>query len=417
MNGVIGLGLAAVALACATTAAGPGAAAGSKAPATTPPPAAAPPGPAAILDPKAALTRLFSASVPATEWFAPSFLAAVPPARITALAKRFRAQYGAYKGVSAEGGQWVVAFERGSLGADVSLDAGGRFVGLMLHPRDATTATIGEAIADLRALPGKVSVLVQSDGKDVGSFDADDALAVGSTFKLATLAALRADIDAHRRSWKDIVELRSENRSLPSGVLQSWPDGAPLTVYSLAALMISLSDNTATDTLIRLVGRAAIEPLASRNRPYLTTHELFVLKSPGNDDLLRRFREADEVKRRELLPELDQSALPAPVAYPTAPTALDVEWFFTARELCQLMGLVHDLPLMGINVAGLARDDWDRVAYKGGSEPGVLNMTTWVEKGAHQHCVSATWNANQPLEPLEFNVAYSRLLSWLKRHP
>ena len=83
---------------------------------------------------------------------------------------------------------------------------------------------------------------------------------MGSTFKLATLTALRRDIEKKKRAWTDVVTLRPEVRSLPSGILRDWPDGSPLTLYALAALMISKSDNTATDALIGLLGRDAIEP-------------------------------------------------------------------------------------------------------------------------------------------------------------
>ncbi|MFL9455456.1 serine hydrolase [Tolypothrix bouteillei VB521301_2] len=48
-------------------------------------------------------------------------------------------------------------------------------------------------------------------------------------------------------AWKDVVQLQPSEKSLPSGMLHTWPDGSYLTVQTLASLMISLSDNTATD--------------------------------------------------------------------------------------------------------------------------------------------------------------------------
>jgi beta-lactamase class A len=297
------------------------------------------------------------------------------------------------------------------------LDADGRFTGLLIRPDEVKTTTLEEALAGFRGLQGRVSVLVLSDGNERGSIEADAPLAVGSTFKLATLSALRADIDKKKRSWKDVVELRPGLKSLPSGMLQEWPDHAPLTIYSLAALMISRSDNTATDALIDLVGREAIEPLAPRNKPYLMTREMFLLKAPGNGELLARFQHGDETARRAVLKELRDKPLPKAETYPTEPTALDVEWFFTVRELCGLMKGVHDLPLMSINPGLAKRDAWKSIAYKGGSEPGVINMTTWVEKGGHAHCVAATWNAPQKLDEVAFASAYTRILTWLSGEP
>lgn len=77
----------------------------------------------------------------------------------------------------------------------------------------------------------------------------------------------------------------------------------------------------------------------------------------------------------------------------TAPVALDVEWFYTARELCVAIEAVADLPLTGITPGPAAPRNWMRIAYKGGSEPGVLNLTTAVQaRDGWRICVAATWN-------------------------
>lgn len=47
-------------------------------------------------------------------------------------------------------------------------------------------------------------------------------------------------------------------KSLPGGILQNWPKGAPLTLHTLAGLMISQSDNTAADTLLEILGRDVV---------------------------------------------------------------------------------------------------------------------------------------------------------------
>ena len=361
-----------------------------------------------------ALERLFTVETLSSDWFASSFLAAVPLSKVAAITKHVRSSLGGFKAARPKGDHFELVFERGTWRGDLALDQEGRFTSLLIRPEDVPAASLDEAMGDFRALPGKVSVLVLTDGSEQASISPDAPLAVGSAFKLATLAALRADIDKKKRSWKDVVELRPETRSLPSGILQDWPDRSPLTVQALAGLMISKSDNTATDTLISLLGREAIEPFAPRNKPYLMTREMFLLKGPGNGDLLARFQAGDEATRRAILKELVAKPLPDAKTYPTEPTALDVEWYFTTRELCALMGRVRDLPLMSINPGVAKRSDWTSVAYKGGAEPGVLNMTTWVTKGTRAHCVAATWNAPQKLDEVKFSSAYVRLLGWLR---
>ena len=51
--------------------------------------------------------------------------------------------------------------------------------------------------------------------------------------------------------------IRDELDSLPSGTTQDEPPGTGLPVRELALRMIAMSDNTATDHLIDLVGRDA----------------------------------------------------------------------------------------------------------------------------------------------------------------
>jgi hypothetical protein len=77
-----------------------------------------------------------------------------------------------------------------------------------------------------------------------------------------------------------------------------------------------------------------------------------------------------------------------------------VEWPFAATELCNLMAQVEALPLMSINPGVANPNNWARVAFEGGSEPGVLNLTTWLEPDSGEpYCVVTTWNdATQPLE-------------------
>jgi len=95
--------------------------------------------------------------------------------------------------------------------------------------------------------------------------------------------------------------------------------------------------------------------------------------------------------------------------------APEIESFFTTPQLCGLMQQVRGLPLMGTNPGVANPGDWAHVAYKGGSEPGVLNLTTAVApKSGPTYCVSATWNYNAPLDETRFEVMYSGLLGALR---
>ncbi|HEY9829912.1 MAG TPA: serine hydrolase [Stenomitos sp.] len=366
------------------------------------------------MTPKAAIERLFTSKQIQTDWFTPSFLAHIPVSPQQVI-ESLKTALGDYQGVQKIDEDYLVIFERGSVPTKIVLDASGRISGLLFESPRAKVSSLNEAIAQFKTLPGKVSLLVLEDNQERAALNAATPLAVGSAFKLAVLEALKGQIASGKRSWSDIVELQPHWKSLPSGILQNWPDGSRLTVETLAALMISQSDNTATDSLIHWVGKAAIEAVALRNRPFLTTRELFLLKSVQNEALLKRYRAGNEAQRRIVLDEVNQLPPPELTAFGSSPNALDVEWFFTSQELCSLIENVADLPLMSINPGVASAKDWQRVAFKGGSEPGVLNLTTWLlGKTGKRFCVAATWNNGESLDEAGFMSLYGGVLEILK---
>jgi len=158
-----------------------------------------------------------------------------------------------------------------------------------------------------------------------------------------------------------------------------------------------------------------VEAVAPRNRPFLSTREAFALKDPANAGLLARYRDADTAGRGELLAEVDKLPLPdAGIFAAGVPIATDIEWFFTPGELCMLIDGLRDLGAMQINPGLASKKDWTQVAYKGGSEPGVLNFTTALTaKNGRHYCVAATWNAGGVLDENKFATLYGGVLNSL----
>jgi beta-lactamase class A len=254
---------------------------------------------------------------------------------------------------------------------------------------------------------------VLTDGKPVAAHEAGTPLAVGSAAKLAILAALKRAIAEKRLAWEGVVKLDPGWKSLPSGQLQNWPDGTPVTIATLANLMISISDNTATDALIRLVGRDAVAVVSPRNTPFPTTRELFTLKTNANAPLRAQWQNGDAAARRAILERISASPLPRVNEVSPANTS-NVEWFMTPREICDLLDATADLPALGINPGPAGRGNWRSVAYKGGSEIGVLNYSSrLVGKDGRVHCVVATWNGEGPLDEEKLLLPYRGLIARL----
>ncbi|MDY6897098.1 MAG: serine hydrolase [Cyanobacteriota bacterium] len=368
------------------------------------------------MNPEALLEKIFTSEGVKAEWFSSYFLTQVPITQIESIVNDIKKQLGSYQGVEQDGNDYTVNFSQGSAATIINLNSTGQITRLFFQT-SLKLISLSDAIAEFEKLPGKAHLLVKENSAIIADFNAETSLGVGSAFKIAVLKTLKQQIASGQKAWSDIVILKSEDKSLPSGILQSWPEDSQLTLETLASLMISMSDNTATDILIKQVGKESIESISSKkNIPFLTTREMFSLKVSKNRKLLQRYRKGDLKQRREILAELANQPLPDVNEFiETNPNALDVEWFYNAKELCELMEEVQDLPLMSINPGISNPKDWEQIAFKGGSELGVINLTTWLKgKNGKQYCVVATWNdSNAPVDEKRFAGLYGGVISFL----
>ena len=208
--------------------------------------------------------------------FADSFLNQVSIGRINDIIEQYRSNLGALEEVKQGEGKYTLLFEKGTAPSRISLDTEGKIVGLWFGSWTLKSDTLDKLAAELRGLDSATSLYISKDGEKLYSLNGDAPMAVGSTFKLYVLQALYDKLDPG--SWKKVLWLKKEDISLPSGILQEWPVGTPITVKTLSNLMISRSDNTATDILIDLLGKNYLEKNTDpRNRPFLTTADAFLV--------------------------------------------------------------------------------------------------------------------------------------------
>ena len=355
------------------------------------------------------------------EVFDESFLAQVGPEQLQALTMQLTTEFGALEGIdsvtpSGGPGMAVVAlrFEKaiGFGQMRIAATSPHKVTALLIRRFEPIKGT-GLSVADqLQAQAGVTSMLLSRiDGSEtLISRNADLPMAIGSTFKLYVLSALSHAIAQGAHRWDEVVTL--DQRSFPSGQMQSWPQGTPVTLQTLATMMISISDNTATDQLIAVLGREAVEDelIASGHAnpelslPFLTTSELFRLKL-GSDEALDAYVLASGPERRAMLEQLQQVPLdPAKVSevFGNGPRFIDVEWFASAHDIARIYARLKDDPvalaILAVNV-GMEREefaDWAYAGYKGGSEPGVLNFS-WLlrDKAGAWWVLAMTWNDNE----------------------
>ncbi|MGH7737638.1 MAG: serine hydrolase [Candidatus Tyrphobacter sp.] len=100
-------------------------------------------------------------------------------------------------------------------------------------------------------------VLDLSSG-DVAGYNARVSMPAASTIKVAVMADVFRDLELGRFALDRRVTLQARDKDDGSGDLCYAPDGTSYTVSDLLARMIDVSDNTAANMLIRLVGRQNI---------------------------------------------------------------------------------------------------------------------------------------------------------------
>jgi hypothetical protein len=291
----------------------------------------------------------------------------------------------------------LLRMARADLPLALELDERGAVSRVGWESPQPTEDSLEHVVADIAALGGESSLLVADLDRGVqrAAHNIDARLAVASAFKLSILRTLLDDIAAGRAAWDEVVKLSEADRSLPAGILQDWPAATPITIKTAALLMMSMSDNTATNVLIRRLGRARIESAVGYGRPpLLTTAEMFKLRDKTSSALAREYLGTSGSERQRLLGRvagIDLATLDAD----TDPALVgDIEWFFSVRELCGFIGSMRGLDVIALATGAARRPDWRYVAYKGGTENAVAQFTYLIERqeDGRAFCVSGTWN-------------------------
>ncbi|RYY47632.1 MAG: hypothetical protein EOP59_00805 [Sphingomonadales bacterium] len=360
-------------------------------------------------------------------YFAPAFVTAIPKPQFDGINAQLTAAYGkpVAATVAQATGPWQAAvhvrFEKAVVAFQLTLDPAAPHLatGLRVLGPVAQEASLDEVTAALDKLPGAASYAFARLGDGAPSLtlahNAQQPLAVGSAFKLVILAELIRVTNAGTRKWDDLVTL--DGKPLPGGGYAMKLAGTKVSLRELATQMISISDNSATDILLADLGREKIEAMLGtlgvapdpRNIPYLGTLEAFKLKWLDGGKLGERYIAADDRAQRAMLAGEVLSADIAPLkqmrGLPGKPSSIDqLEWFFSSADLIRVMdwlrrntegpaGAEARAVLSKNQGLTIEKTQYGWVGFKGGSEPGVINLTYLLHgTDGNWYAATATWN-------------------------
>jgi hypothetical protein len=170
-------------------------------------------------------------------------------------------------------------------------------------------------------------------------------------------------------------------------------------VRQTAVKMIALSDNTAADMLIHLVGRSAVQAQdrqwsdhAALNVPFLTPREFFALQGTDYPVLANRYLSLPRPRRAAFLASSVDPLRISPAQAQSmgeggSPIDIDtLEIQASPEDICHAFAGLQQLaaqpalaplgPILSANNGGIGVDpaQWPTVWSKGGSGPGVLTV-------------------------------------------
>lgn len=275
----------------------------------------------------------------------------------------------------------------------VTLFSVSNFSGSVMYAGDQNL-TLAQAVAKFHTLSANPALLVGRIGRATGACsviagDAQDQLrATGSIFKTWVLGGLADAVAANRVALTDTVPLQAAYLA-PGGEINGEPLGTLFGVPDLAALMMGISDNTATDHLHHLTGRATIDAFVDRSgvadpnvlEPVLDISEQFHLFDSFPLATALQYVNGSEAFQQQFLDEqivpLGPDTQDGP--YDNVSLYTNGSWRASPLDVCaafsrlrreaqgsdQLWLVDHALGAQAAqpNLRGL----WNRVWYKGGS--------------------------------------------------
>lgn len=153
---------------------------------------------------------------------------------------------------------------------------------------EMTWQRVEEAVASA-SLQGTVGVAISGPDGACWQHHGQRKFMAASTAKIPVMIEIFRQIDRGERALDDRYETEEADKSPGSGVLTHMRSGVHLSLYDLLYLMISISDNMATNILIDMAGMAAINTTMQElgmSRSHLTQYMRGLDKDPSKPENL-----------------------------------------------------------------------------------------------------------------------------------
>src|SRR6267378_499576 len=127
------------------------------------------------------------------------------------------------------------------------------------QPAKQSNSLDSQIRAEISSFKGKVFVFAKNlDTGQTYSYNGDERVRTASTIKIAVMIEAFARVAEGHAKWTDELVLTKAARYSGSGILPEMSDGLRLTLQDSVRLMMTLSDNTATNMVLDYLSTDAV---------------------------------------------------------------------------------------------------------------------------------------------------------------
>ncbi len=339
----------------------------------------------------------------------PYFLSKLPEIKLIGILDSFKKEEGPCVSIEKiDKSNYLYNTGKSQRAMQIYLDENSRIRGLWFGNTTKYSDQISEVILQLKNLPGMKSlVFIKNNKHQILGLNEKKRLSVAGSSDLLLIKLLKNKISKTKSKWSQKLKLKKELKSIPGGQLYSWPVGSPITLQTLATMLMGYSDETAFDHLHSFLSRSKIEKESKVNRPFLSTSEYYKIKLDGEDKYLKlslkeKYKHLQKLKSKKMTP------------HKKSENFSKLGWFFSTTELCHLMNEVKDLSLSEVNKGFAQFERYSYSSFKMGRAPGVLQYTQFFtsKTSKDSFCLSVTWNNPKgEITPSKIDALFGRVLS------
>lgn len=138
-------------------------------------------------------------------------------------------------------------------------------------------------LSTIKGAPGTMGVYIKHiERNEEISMEADKVFPLGSVFQIPVMVEVFRQSERQMLSLEDKMQLTDSIKSVGNGILQFLSPGLTISIKDLIVIMMTISDNTATDMLWKKVGVQSVNMMLrdlgfTRTNCYIPNREYYLL--------------------------------------------------------------------------------------------------------------------------------------------